>query len=71
MEGNFFWLVARRIYSSKEMKGELLRQNGETSTLTKETELFSWNIMDITKDVNKVNNGIRTCAGDIYEQTDE
>ena len=53
------------------MKGELRRQNGETSTLTKETELFSWNIMDITKDVNKVNNGIRTCAGDIYEQTDE
>ena len=71
MEGNFFWLVARRIYSSKEIKGELLRQNGKTSTLTKETELFSWNIMDITKDVNKVNNGIRTCAGAIYEQTDE
>ena len=71
MEGNFFWLVARRIYSSKEIKGELLRQNGETSTLTKETELFSWNIMDITNDVNKVNIGIRTCAGAIYKQTDE
>ena len=67
MEGNFFWLVAWRIYSTEEMKGALLRQNRVTSH---QGDGMLW-IMDFTKDVNKVNNGIRTCAGDIYEQTDE
>ena len=68
-DGNFLWLVARRIYSSEDMMGRNFFGREERPPLSPRRrnclkaaflECCGSSYMDFTKDANNVNKGIRS-----------